>query len=401
MSNGTVREHYPEIMTSGNRFDAEATRSYLVARGMLTENIMRYCYRPFDIRWIYWEPETKLLDEKRAEYMKDISDKNHWLELREKQTKSNFDRGYVVQALADNMGNGLSSYFPLYIQDGSLYANQEIGSSQTYRKDPVASVLGSSSQGQSTLRCNVTGRAEKYLHAVGCPANDMFFHVVGILNCNLYRTQNADPLRLDWPRIPLPQSADLISASAQLGRKVADLHNPAVHIDGVSSGKVALELRSIGTLRRLGDGPLDLGLTARWGYAGQKGVTMPGRGDAREREFSDDEMAALTEAAAVRGLLPGDLTALLGGSTYDIFLNGTAYWSNVPARVWNYTIGGYQVIKKWLSYREQALLGRPLKPEEARYVTEVIRRIAALLLLEPALDDNYRAVAAAARRWTE
>jgi hypothetical protein len=27
-----------------------------------------------------------------------------------------------------------------------------------------------------------------------------------------------------------------------------------------------------------------------------------------------------------------------------------------------YTIGGYQVIKKWLSYRERALLGREFKP---------------------------------------
>ena len=29
----------------------------------------------------------------------------------------------------------------------------------------------------------------------------------------------------------------------------------------------------------------------------------------------------------------------------------------MPANVWEYYIGGYQVIKKWLSYREQELLG--------------------------------------------
>jgi hypothetical protein len=28
----------------------------------------------------------------------------------------------------------------------------------------------------------------------------------------------------------------------------------------------------------------------------------------------------------------------------------------VPEPVWNYTLGGYQVLKKWLSYRESALL---------------------------------------------
>jgi hypothetical protein len=71
----------------------------------------------------------------------------------------------------------------------------------------------------------------------------------------------------------------------------------------------------------------------------------------------------------------------------------------VPTKVWEYTIGGYQVMKKWLSYREQPLLGRPLTPDEAREVTQMARRIAALLLLTPALDANYQAVKAATYEW--
>ena len=66
----------------------------------------------------------------------------------------------------------------------------------------------------------------------------------------------------------------------------------------------------------------------------------------------------------------------------------------MPGRVWTYTLGGYQVLKKWLSYREQVLLGRPLRAEEARYFSSVVRRIAAILLLGPALDANYRRIAA-------
>jgi hypothetical protein len=50
------------------------------------------------------------------------------------------------------------------------------------------------------------------------------------------------------------------------------------------------------------------------------------------------------------------------------------------------------VIKKWLSYREQELLGRSLKREEVMEVTQIARRIAAILLLEPELDTNYQAV---------
>ena len=61
----------------------------------------------------------------------------------------------------------------------------------------------------------------------------------------------------------------------------------------------------------------------------------------------------------------------------------------MPARVWSYTLGGYQVIKKWLSYREHDVLGRALKPDETAYVSEMVRRIAAILLLGRDLDKNY------------
>jgi len=81
-----------------------------------------------------------------------------------------------------------------------------------------------------------------------------------------------------------------------------------------------------------------------------------------------------------------------GEETLDIYLNETTYWSNIPRPVWEYYIGGYQVIKKWLSYREKNILGRGLHIEEAEYVTEMVRRIAALILLEQELDANYEAV---------
>jgi hypothetical protein len=62
----------------------------------------------------------------------------------------------------------------------------------------------------------------------------------------------------------------------------------------------------------------------------------------------------------------------------------------VPRAVWAYTLGGYQVLKKWLSYREHDILGRPLRTEEAREFTHVARRIAAILLLQEKLDEHYR-----------
>ena len=80
-------------------------------------------------------------------------------------------------------------------------------------------------------------------------------------------------------------------------------------------------------------------------------------------------------------------------------LEEVAYWRNIPAKVWGCYIGGYQVIKKWLSYREKPLLGRPLTPEEIDEVTHMARRLAAIVLLEPALNGNYQSVKAHPYPW--
>ena len=64
----------------------------------------------------------------------------------------------------------------------------------------------------------------------------------------------------------------------------------------------------------------------------------------------------------------------------------------IPERVWNSVIGGYQVIKKWLSYRDQKILGRGLKVDEVHEVTNIARRITAIILMYPHLDKNYALV---------
>ncbi len=66
-------------------------------------------------------------------------------------------------------------------------------------------------------------------------------------------------------------------------------------------------------------------------------------------------------------------------TTFDIYLNGNACWRNIPGAVWRYRLGGYQVLKKWLSYREHTILDRPFRPEEVQHFTDTARRIAVIL----------------------
>jgi hypothetical protein len=167
---------------------------------------------------------------------------------------------------------------------------------------------------------------------------------------------------------------------------VAALLDTEQPIAGVTSGQVRPELKVLG-VPAVVSGEFDAKLTAGWGHAGKGGITMPGRGRLTERHFTDEE------APCAR------LSEQLGGRTCDVWLNDTAHWRNIPEGVWDFHIGGYQVIKKWLSYREFGLLGRALTLDEVREVTNMARRIAALLLLGPELDANYEAAKTASSDW--
>jgi hypothetical protein len=244
------------------------------------------------------------------------------------------------------------------------------------------------------------GDAHTYLH----------LHVVATLHTPQYRTENAGALLGDWPRIPLPATADLLAHSANLGRRLAEL------LDAESTVNLTAEWSFLAVLKLPLDPNLDeaLKLTAGWGHKGQGATVMPGRGLAPERPWTEAEREKLFALASAQS--PTNLGApctshlgtgetslqsaptLLGETCVDVHLNGDAHWSAVPVNVWNYTLGGYQVLKKWLSYREftsepaSPLLHRPLRPEEAAYFAQVVRRIAAILLLGPALDASYRAI---------
>ena len=56
LSHETIARQYPGVMKSTARFDARGVRDALLKRGGPDEvAFVRFAYRPFDIRWLYWE----------------------------------------------------------------------------------------------------------------------------------------------------------------------------------------------------------------------------------------------------------------------------------------------------------------------------------------------------------
>ena len=80
LSHDEIARRYPVIMKTARHFDARTIRAELLARGGPDKaGFIRFAYRPFDIRWLYWEAETKLLNDKRADYKLHVFERNVWL----------------------------------------------------------------------------------------------------------------------------------------------------------------------------------------------------------------------------------------------------------------------------------------------------------------------------------
>ena len=156
LSHDEIARRHPSAMRSTARFDARAVREALLARGGPTEGgFVRYAYRPFDVRWLYWEADTKLLDEKRSEYRPHVFEGNLWIEAREREAKEHFARGTLVRNLADTFGNGLSSFFPIWLRlgDGAIELEDGAAQRQPNGKEGIRQEQGPHESGDAAGQC--------------------------------------------------------------------------------------------------------------------------------------------------------------------------------------------------------------------------------------------------------
>ena len=356
-----ITRRYPGAMKSTARFNARAIRDALLKRGEpMASGFVRHSYRPFDNRWLYWEAETKLLDRPRAEYKPNVFEGNLWIGSNKREIDEQFSHGTATPHLGNwKLGNWGIHFFPIWLRTDGLALD---GNGIAHRP-------------------NLSLAARHYLDRLGLGLEDLFHHVIATLHDSGYRTANAGALRMEWPRIPLPGwpdgdahgAAEALAESAARGRAMAALLDSDTPVAGVTTGSLRPELTAIAVPTTTDGGNMagdDFAVSAGWGHFGTGEAVMPGQGRIVERNYTDDERTTLADA------LPA-----LGDTTFDVYLNERAYWRNVPATVWNYQLGGYQVLKKWLSYRESKVLGRALQAEEVQHFTDTARRISTIAQL--------------------
>jgi predicted helicase len=160
----------------------------------------------------------------------------------------------------------------------------------------------------------------------GVTSEDIFHYAYAVFHSPTYRTRYAEFLKIDFPRLPLTNNRDLFFRLAALGGELVALH--------------------------LMESPKLNDLITEFPVKGTDAVEKVQYNDKDER----------------------------------VWINPTQYFGGVPATVWNFHIGGYQVCEKWLKDRK----GRKLTYEDTRHYQRIAVALNETIRLMTEIDDVIR-----------
>ena len=158
------------------------------------------------------------------------------------------------------------------------------------------------------------------------PTPEQVFHYAYAVLCSpTYRTKYVEFLKTDFPRVPLTQDRDLFVQLARLGKRLVDLHL-------LSSPELD---PPIARFQGVGDNKLE------------------------KHRYNEQEKRA--------------------------YINKNQYFEGIGPEVWEYRIGGYQVLEKWLKDRK----GRPLSLGDIRHYCRIVTALAKTIDLQGQIDRVY------------
>jgi hypothetical protein len=360
------------------RFDAKKARATLLATESFDERrIVRLAVRPYDIRFCYYTDVRPIWNEPRPDLWK------------------NFRAGSKFVISRMNSGSKHKdppAYFSSALIDGQIIS---------VNASAIPLSLHTELLGHLDVAPNLSDQGLVWLQSLypNAAINNqstwerVWYHALAIAYSPTYIADHGTTIVSDWPRIPLPETREALESSAAMGETLSDLLDPLSAVTGVSTGALLPHQKIFGVFTGT-----DLQCTAGWGRQDSKGRVNPGQGHVQVRTYTAAEKDAIQ--AGAKGLkISAERAFELLGPPLDVYLNDTSYWRCVPKTVWEYSIGGYHVVKKWLSYREEAILKRALTKDEIREVAATIRRIAAIALMSDELDSNYAVARANSYAW--
>jgi len=153
----------------------------------------------------------------------------------------------------------------------------------------------------------------------------IFYYIYAVLYSNIYRQKYAEFLKTDFPRVPFCSDFDLFRTMAKLGENLVDLHL-------MKSKKLAKPI-----------------------------AKFEGRGDNLVEKINYDEKKGL------------------------VYINSGRYFAPISKDIWEYQIGGYQVMAKWLKDRK----GHRLSLEDIKHYCRIATVIKETISVQKKIDTIY------------
>jgi predicted helicase len=279
-----------------------------------------YLYRPFDVRWIFYQPN--LIEIGRGGASKDLM--RHFMEgdnlglgiKRSRYLKVfEFRHIFATTTISDvNFFGDQSIFFPLY-----LYSDQSPGAIHglpLHHKSKTECLPNFTPDFLKVIKANVNGEVTP---------EEMFCYIYAVLYSPAYRKRYEEFLKMDFPRVPLPSNYEVFKRLSDLGKELVDLHL-LKHPD--------LDRTEVG---------------------------FPKGGSNKVEKVA------------------------YAGEEQRVFINKEQYFEGIPREVWEYRIGAYQVMEKYLKDRK----GRKLSLDEINHYMKVAKAIQQTIELQGKIDCIY------------
>lgn len=310
-------------LCSQKQWDYKRAKAEL-ADGAWRAQIVPILYRPFDVRWTVWNANVAVHRRGR------ITD--HLVGERENIALC---VGKAGQVISDDWQVLTCSRHPT---DFNLFrrGGNAIFPAWLYPNSPT-DLLDTQSDKRSNLSHAFVSALNEAIGTTPTP-EDILAWIYAVLFTPSYRKRYSDTLKRDFPRVPITRSPALFERLVSIGQELISLHTMQA------------------TLPRL----------TRYAVAGSNEVVAVRYVPASE--------------ATPPAVSPTRLEAR--GACGRVYISQAQYFEGVSEEAWDFHIGGYRVLEKWLKDRK----GRSLSYDELTHYQAVAAAVARTLELQAELD---------------
>lgn len=289
-------------------WQVQFAQSDLIVNHLLVDKIL---YRPFDARYTLYTGKTKgVQGYPRYEMMRHMLKDNIALLICKQQSSFDFQHIFITQLISDMCSVSSQTKEGAYLFP--LYLYPEEGSFDTERRPNL----------DATIWAQINA-------AIGhdTTPEDIFDYIYGVLHSPTYRTKYKEFLKVDFPRIPYPTSAEEFEHFRSHGNRLRELH----------------------LMHDVPESPVT------FPYPGTMQV------DSLAWEYNKDD-----------------------GYSGNIYINATQCFEGVPTAAFEMYIGGYQPAQKWLKDRK----GRTLTFDDIEHYRRIIAILIETDKIMKQIDNN-------------